>query len=290
MTTPCRTGILRGLFLTGALLGGLAAPPNLVGYEKKLRVAADYAHVYLQPDEASPVVDTVGRGVVLSLLYGGKMKRDWYYVCFKSEKSGNTKSGYILDSEVELLFDPLRTITIQEEQAGLSVQYPPRNFDEMEWGISKKEVVEAEGKPTAQTKTQGGDILVYGQKVINFDCDIEYRFAANQLRQTRFNFTGESRDQSACLEDYRKVKDALIRRFGRPVEENMDWRDSSLKEDFSSWWTAVGLGQLELNSRWLTPKTEITARLAGENGETSLVVLFTGLRVREIAKKSQEED
>jgi hypothetical protein len=288
MTKPCRRGI-GGLLLTLAFLVGLSAP-DLAGFEKKLRVAADYAHVYLQPDESSPVVDTVGRGVVLSLLYGGKMKKAWYYICFKSEKSGNTKSGYILDSEVELLYDPLLTITIQEEMEGLRIQYPPRNFDEMSWGITKKQVVESEGKPTWQTKARGGDVLLYAQKVINYDCDVEYCFAANRLQQTKFNFTGESRDQDACLDDYRKVKDALIRKFGKPLEESMDWRDSSLREDFASWATAVGLGQLELSSRWVTPKTEITARLAGGDGETSLVVLFAGRRLQDLARVNQEED
>ena len=281
---------MAGLILTWALLSGLSVPSKLAGYDKKLRVVSDYAHVYLQPDEASPVVDTVGRGVVLSLLYGGKMKRTWYYICFKSEKSGNTKSGYILESEVELLFDPLRTITIQEERNGLRVEYPPRNLDEMAWGLTKKEVVESEGKPTSQSKARGGDVLVYEQKVINFDCAVEYHFTANMLRQTRFSFAGDPEDLSTCLEDYRKVKDALIRRFGKPIEEHMDWHDTSYRDDISSWGMAVGLGHLELSSRWLTPKSEIVAKLAGGKGETSLVVDFTGLHLRDVARKSHEED
>ncbi len=289
MTAQSAKGIL-GLLLAWALVAGLTAPPEIHGYEKKLRVVSDYAHVYLQPDEASPVVDTIDRGMVLSLMYGGKLKKTWYYICFKSAKSGNTKSGYVLDSEVELLFDSLLTITIQEEQRGLRVQYPPRNFDEMHWGLTKKEVVEAEGKPTSQVKAQGGEILTYGQKVINFDCNIEYYFVGNRLNQTRFYFAGDSENNSASLEDYRKVKDALIRKFGKPVEENMDWRDSAYKDDFSSWGTAVSLGQLELSSRWLTPQTEIEARLAGANGETSLVVLYTGLRIQNLARKNQGED
>ena len=279
-----------GLLLTLALLAGLSAPSGLAGVEKKLRVSTDYAHVYLQPNPSSAVVDTLGKGAVLSLLYGGKMKRSWYYISFKSEKSGNTKSGYVLDSDVELMFDPLLSITIQEEQPGLTVQYPPRNFEEMSWGITKKEVVESEGKPTSQSKAHGGDILVYGQKVINLDCDIEYRFAANRLRQTRFHFAGESREEAECLEDYRKVKDALIRKFGKPDTENMDWRDASYKEDFASWGMAVGLGQLELRSRWLTSRTEIVASLSGGSGETSLVVLFTGLPLQDLARKNQDED
>jgi len=289
MTIICRKGIW-GRLLVATLLAGLPTAGGLSGYEKKVRVSTDYSHVFLQPDSSSAIVDTVGRGTVLSLLYGGKMKRTWYYVCFKGEKSGNTKSGYILDSEVELLFDPLLTITIQEEQPGLRVEYPPRHFEEMDWGITKKEIVEAEGKPTSQLKSQGQDVLVYGQKVINLDCDIEYRFAANKLRQTRFHFQGESPDEVAGLDDYRKVKDALVRKYGKPGSENMNWRDSAYKEDFSSWGTAVGLGQLELRSRWLTPRTEIVASLSGADGETDLVVVFTGIRLPELASKHQDED
>jgi len=286
--TQYQKGVV-GLILAGAFLGGLSAPPELAGAEKKLRVVADSTQVYLQPDPSSPVVDTVDRGVILSLLYGGKLKRVWYYISFKSEKSGNLKSGYILDSEVQLLFDPLLAVTIQEQE-GQRVEYPPRNFDEMHWGLTKKQVVEAEGKPTSQTKARDDEVLVYGQKVINFDCDIEYCFAANKLHQTRFRFAGDSGEGSASLEDYQRVKDALIRKFGKPVEENVDWRDAARQKDFSSWGAAVDAGELELSSRWLTPETEIVARLAGEDGASSLIVLYTGLRLRDMAGKSQEDD
>jgi hypothetical protein len=268
----------------------LLAPSGLRGFEKKLRVASDYTHVYLQADEGSPVVDTLERGAVLSLLYGGKMKRVWYYVCFKSEKTGVTKSGYVMDSEVELLFDPLKTITIQEERESLRVQYPPRKFEEMPWGSTKKQVVDSEGKPAAQTRVKGLDILAYKQRMFNLDCDIEYSFAANKLRQTKFSFVNDSPDKNSYLDDYRKIKDALTRRFGKPVDENMNWRDDSCKEDFSAWGDAVGLGQLELTSRWLTHQTEILASLAGREQKISLVVLFKGLQVRELARKNQEED
>lgn len=280
-----------GLFLAGALLAGLPAPHGrLAAYDKKVRVAADYAHVYLQPDEGSPVVDTVERGSVLSLLYGGKMKRAWYYVCFKSEKTGNTKSGYVLDSEVELLFEPLQSILIQEDRESLRIEYPPRNFDEMPWGVTRKQVVESEGKPSSQTKAKGRDVLLYKQRVINLDCDVEFWFEANRLRQTRFLFAQGSPDKNDCLNNYRKVKDALIRRFGKPLEENMDWHDASCKDDFSAWGTAVARGDLELRSRWLTPKTEILATLAGENEEISLSVTYKALRLGEVAKFSQEDD
>lgn len=280
-------GIFRWAFLLG-LIVLFIQPGNLGAFDKKLRVASDYAHIYLQPDSSSAVIDTLDRGHVLSLLYSGKMKKSWYYVCFKSAKTGSTKSGYVLDSSVELLFDPLRTITIMEESQDLHVSYAPRNFQEMQWGLSKKEVVESEGKPVDQRKVKGLDIMRYQQRVINLECAIDYFFAANKLSRTRFSFAGDYLDKNAYLQDYQRIKDALVQKFGRPLEEAMKWRDSSLKDDFSAWGEAVSLGHLELSSRWLTPQTEITASLTGAEEEILLTVEYAGLQLKELAKKSEE--
>jgi hypothetical protein len=271
------------------ILSLLTLPGDTGAFEKKLRVSADYARIYLRADDGSPVIDTLERGHVLSLLYSGKMKKVWYYVCFKSEKTGQTKSGYVLDSAVELLFDPLKTVTIMEESESLRVNYAPRKFEEMKWGLSKKQILEMEGKPLAQRKAKGLDIMDYQQKLINLDCSIEYLFAANKLSRTRFSFTTEYLDKNAYLEDYQKIKDALVQKFGRPLEEGMDWRDTTFKDDFGSWGEAVSLGHLELSSRWLTPQTEILAVLSGQNEEIVLTVEYSGLQLKELAKKSEEE-
>jgi len=280
-------GIIRWAFLL-SLIVLVAWPGHLAAFDKKLRVASDYTHVYLQPDGSSTVIDTLERGHVLSLLYSGKMKKSWYYVCFKSEKTGSTKSGYVLETAVELLFDPLKTITIAEESEKLQVNYAPRNFEEMHWGLSKKQVVETEGKPSDQRKVRGLDVMRYQQTVINLECAIDYFFAANKLSRTRFSFAGDYLDKNSYLDDYQKVKDALVQKFGRPLEEAMNWRDTSYKDDFASWGEAVSLGHLELISRWLTSQTEITASLSGADDEILLTVEYTGLQLKELAKKSEE--
>jgi len=280
-------GIIRWASLL-SLIVLIVRPGHLGAFEKKLRVASDYTHVYLQPDSSSTVIDTLERGHILSLLYSGKMKKTWYYVCFKSKKTGSTKSGYVLESAVELLFEPLQTITIAEEREDLRVNYAPRNFEEMHWGLSKKQVVELEGKPSDQRRVKGLDVMRYQQRVINLDCAIDYFFAANKLSRTRFSFAGEYLDKNAYLQDYQNVKDALVQKFGRPLEEAMKWRDTSYKDDFTSWGEAVSLGHLELSSRWLTSQTEITASLSGADDEILLTVEYDGLQLKELAKKSEE--
>jgi hypothetical protein len=69
----------------------------------------------------------------------------------------------------------------------------------------------------------------------------------------------------------------------------MNWRDTTRKEDFAAWGEAIGQGQLELSSRWQTPHTEILANLSGNNEEIALTVEYTGLYLKELSKRSQEE-
>jgi hypothetical protein len=282
-------GRARGVIVLFFLMA-VCYPSLLEAFDRKVRVAWDYTHVFLQPDDGSSVVETVEQGTVLSLLYGGKMRKSWYYVCFKSPKTGVTKSGYVLDAAVELLFDPVNSITIKEDDQTFRVNYAPRKFEEMQWGLSKKQILEMEGKPSFQQRSKGLDVMKYEQKVINLDCSIEYIFSSNKLTKTRFSFLDDYIDKNDCLEDYRKIKAALIQKFGKPLEENMNWLDSSYKNDFSSWGDAVSLGHLEMNSRWQTLKTEISASLrAGSDAEIFLVVEYTGLPVKELARKSREE-
>ncbi len=272
-----------------AILFLIVQPGDVKAFEKKLRVSADYTRIYLRPDTESPVIETLERGHILSLFYSGKMKKAWYYVCFKSEKSGLTKSGYVHDTAVDLLFDPLNSITIMAESESLNVNYAPRKFDEMKWGLSKKYILEMEGRPLSQKRTKGLDVMIYEQKLINLDCCIEYMFAANRLSRTRFSFITEYLDKNAYLEDYQRIKSALVKKFGRPLEESMDWQDTTFKEDFRSWGEAVSLGHVELSSRWLTPQTEIMALLGGKDEEIFLTVEYSGLRLKEFARKTEEE-
>jgi hypothetical protein len=280
-------GLARKALLFSLLV--LVFGPGYTGTEdKKLRIAAESTHVYLQPNSSSAVIATLEKGRVVSLLSSRKIRKSWYYVYLKSEKTGAIKSGYVLDTAVELLFDPLRSVTIAEERRDLRVNYAPRNFEEMQWGLSKKQVVEAEGGPVDQRKVGGLEVLRYQQRIINLDCAIDYFFASNQLVRTRFTFAGDYLDKNAHLVDYRKVKQALVQKFGPPLEEAMKWRDTSFKDDSAAWGEAVSLGHLEMSSRWLTPETEITAGLAGADEEILLTVEYAGLRLKDLAKKGEE--
>ncbi len=77
----------------------------LTPQEKKLRVVAEKASIYLEPEKDSTVVGIVEKGNFLTLLSDKKIRDYWYYVSFRSEDSFITVSGFIYASTVEELLE-----------------------------------------------------------------------------------------------------------------------------------------------------------------------------------------
>ncbi len=88
---------------------------QLFGADKKLKVIKDGAPIHLNPDDKSPVLDTINRGTIAGLLSPGKFRACWYYISYQSV-SGAVKSGYIHESYVEPLFQVQKIITIKGEE------------------------------------------------------------------------------------------------------------------------------------------------------------------------------
>ena len=90
----------------------------LLSQEKKLIVIVERANIYLDPNQSSPVVETVEKGTLLSLRSPRKVKKIWHYVFVISKETGMTKAGYILDSLVEMHFEVAKPTIIKREERG----------------------------------------------------------------------------------------------------------------------------------------------------------------------------
>ena len=89
--------VLFFLFIFTVLFWSLSP---LFSQENKVRVTAETARIYVQPDTKSPTVETVKRGTLLYLFSTEKIKNDWYRVYFYSQKRRTTVVGYIQISMV----------------------------------------------------------------------------------------------------------------------------------------------------------------------------------------------
>lgn len=235
-------------------------------FAKKLEVIVDRANVHLNPDENSPVVETLGRGAILSLASALKSRSSWYYVYFASGDMGTTRSGYILDNLVQKLYSDLKVITISSgSEMAVERNNVSRHFREKRWGISQEKIVETEGAPEKMEKTEGLDALEYQIKILGMDCKIEYIFADNKLVRERFNFVEQSADANKHIVDYQRLRNLLIQTHGEPRSDKVRWQGSPQKRDESVWAQALALGQVEFRADWKAKGADISLALYRDN-------------------------
>lgn len=144
----------RILFTTGLVF--LAAWP-LFSAVKQVRVIAERASIYIEPNRTSSRIEIVGKGTILNLLQDRKVKDIWYYISFNSPRYGTRISGFIQESAVEPVVESPPALPREEEKV-----VPPPKAEE------KKEVpaeippqkVASEVKPAPETPPAISEVSV----------------------------------------------------------------------------------------------------------------------------------
>ena len=256
-------------------------------FNKKLEVVAEKAYVYLDPDQNSPIIETIAKGTILTLGSELKFRTAFYYVYFTSLKTGKSRTGYVLDSVVDKLFQSVKVINIGGEEDNLrGGRTLNGSLKQPKWGISREKFLKLEGQPIRRHKSaEGVEIFEYRKKILDVDCQLEYVFAENQLMKMKFNFLAQYDNKNQYVEDYNKIKEVFSGQFGKPEAENIIWQNPLYKEDYSSWGLALYLGHLELSSQWLSPETEVSLALSKKQDGISLRSEYNGVRFKELAKR-----
>ena len=255
--------------------------------DRKLVIVADNASVHLDPDMKSTVVATLKKGTLVSLGSERKFRTNWNYVYFTSEKTGNTRSGYILDSSVKKLFQVTKkNMILREGDEEGSQAVPEAHFRSTRWGMSKQQVLRLEGHPDEEKNDNGLDVIQYLQKILNMDCLIGYVFAENKLVKAKYSFLPRHGDKNQYLQDFSKIREILVEKYGKPITDSAQWEESGYKNQPSKWGQAVSQGHLRYDSAWRDSETEIHLQLNGARERIFLVVEYAGLDYMELARKS----
>jgi len=242
---------------------------------KKLIVVADNAPVYLEPDQRSPVIAEFDKGAILTLSSDRKYRKIFNYVYFASQKTGCTKSGYILDSFVNKLFEVTKVITIQgESQSTIKTVRSEIYLDDTTWEMSREQLRNLKGKPVHEGQSQGYDIVGYQQEILERECLIGYYFKGHRLIAAEYTFVDSHANKNLNIVDYKKIKELLGQRYGRPAEDEISWVDPALREDIEEWGNAIGMGHLNYRTRWKTSRGEVLLNLFGRDEEISLEITY----------------
>ena len=159
----------------------------------------------------------------------------------------------------------------QEKQAPRAFVPPTQSdFRDTHWGMSKAEVIEAEGEPTGDR----GD-LVYLNESLNGDpVTIGYQFQGDKLVRGAYILAREYTEPMLYVEKYRMWVSLLTEKYGSPVAEEEVWRNDLFKDDPSELGRAVGAGHVVIRTRWRTRTTTITAVMTGENFSTTVSIVY----------------
>lgn len=84
----------------------------------KVIVITDTANIYAEPDSHSYLIETVGKGTVLTLFQKSKIRKTWYYIAFDSKERKGKVSGFVQDSAVQGAHDVQNSLGSQQNAKG----------------------------------------------------------------------------------------------------------------------------------------------------------------------------
>jgi hypothetical protein len=261
----------------------LILAPLFSAQTKKLQVVADLANLYLEPDERSPIVETLIKGATMTLASAIKTRTNWFYVYYISIQTGKTRSGYILDSLVHKLYADIKVISISSEDEITQ----PRDLDFndayqpiIDWGSAKDKIINTEGRPSGQEKIGGLEVIRYKRPIMAKNCQVEYIFDNNRLVTVRYNLLEKYADKNRYIEDYLKIKEHLVSKIGAPRTDTVTWQDPTYRSNNTLWGTALSMGHLEYHAEWALSGTELQITLAGSANQVAFGAEFNGLKFK----------
>jgi hypothetical protein len=281
-TTRRRWPSWLGLALVLAAFCGLGTTPSRAD-GKRLQVIQDAAAVRLDPNDGSPVIETLPRGSVLTLASSVKLKFNWFYVYFTSLESGNTREGYIRDDCVRKLFSTLKVIHIS---SGDEILNPaPIDFDSsykpsLEWGTTRSEIIRAEGRPQSLDVSAGHEVLVYRREIMKKKCQLEYILDDRRLVGARLHLLENYADKNRYIQDYDRIRSFLTAKVGTPRADKVLWQDHSYEKQNDCWGIALSKGHVEFTSDWVFRDTEVRLKLAGGNDHVAFDAEINDIRAK----------
>jgi hypothetical protein len=158
------------------------------------------------------------------------------------------------------------------------------DFRKVRWGMNQKQVMRSEEKkPFSQSKE------IIGYRIIGseFNCYLGYIFTENKLVSAFYRFMQNHKNKNLYIKDYKRIKKALIKKYGEPLEEAVEWFNDIYIDTPQDWGKAVSLGHLTYVACWNNYTTEIGVMLWGDNDNIGLSVNFDSIQFKNLQEKQK---
>jgi len=179
----------------------------------------------------------------------------------------------------------------EKEDITLKQSKQQYDFRKANWRMSKEQVKATEDKrPDLEEDTK----LLYKVKIgeNNFLC--VYSFLKDKFYRSTYLFNETHTNKNDYIDDYERLKNVLIKKYGKPTTDRAVWKNNLYKDDKQDWGTAISIGHLEYRTLWMKlvdrDIIEITLLLTGDNYKISLGILYKNDKLEKWAEQIKEKE
>ena len=171
--------------------------------------------------------------------------------------------------------------------ASIAIDGLAADFRSADFGMTREQVKATE--PDArwlETEKQMG----FHTEVAGLDVQATYVFHEGVLAQTGYSVIEAHADDNGYISDYKKLKDLLTEKYGKPTLDDTLWRSDLYKNDPSRHGFAVSIGHMVSGAQWETEKMDVSLHLSGDNYDVSLWIIYTSKAHKNAAQEARKQD
>lgn len=166
-----------------------------------------------------------------------------------------------------------------------SGQPAPKTYDlrKVRWGMSMADVKRVENLKVLK---ETGDYVIFQDKIIGFPVLLAFHFNNDKLYRCNYVFTQKHTNKNDYIYDYKKIKEALTKKYGKPKNDFTTWKNKLYQDDIEKWGFAVSLGHLTYLATWENIRSTFFLQLEGDNYKLELVLVYES---KALEKKETDE-
>lgn len=161
-------------------------------------------------------------------------------------------------------------------------------FRSVKWGMSRLEVRDAESGEFIGEPQDGW--FAFQTTVAGMDARVLYQFIDDELARGGIWFAETFSNRNKYLQNFRKVRSALIDKYGEPDRDETQWLDDLYRDDPSDWGMALATGDLVKQAEWDLDGTNIVEVVQGQNFEITFFVRYTSDDHRSALQRQQQSE
>jgi hypothetical protein len=166
--------------------------------------------------------------------------------------------------------------------------FPQNDFRNVKWGMSKSQVMELETSPLKYDVEPGDDAIYYSAIIQNYSVCLYYSFFNYKLNFALYDFEIKHDDKTDYIGDYDQIKELLIKKYGKPPVDTIEWVDTTYKDSPKEYGNAIFKGHLKYEAMWfgINDRTNITLQLFAKNSKMTIYTSYS--RMKSIIKANDE--